>query len=884
MVLRRTLVLVFILSATACGHRIDPDTLLHEADGLAWLKAWGRAEPLYTAAAREYTRRGDRRNAIYAQVGALRGRAATLPAVEVSDSLAAYLTDSVVQQDESLRLWCLLIKSDTDINLDPLLAERSLDAALTLAKRLNKPLWVNRLEGELAITAFLQGNVGGSVVALGRALKAAETNADTPAQIRFLTLFGLGYTQLGRNDEALSFFDRALLAAATLPDIDVPVMTYVGKAGALAGLGRADEAERLTNDGLAAARRQGSVAYEAELTMLLGSLAAQRRQPREALARFAAADELARHASSDRIREELSLDWSRVHAATGNTDAADAVLENGATMARRMQDRILLPRILAQLADVRVSRGKSDEAAALLEEAADVSEGLLVHSSSPWLRARIVRAMDEVFVSRIRLEAQRATPARLFDVIEQARARSLSDLLGARRQVGDVDTSPELRAGATYIAALQSQLFRTRDHDQRQRLLDAIFVAEENLGPALTERFDLTQSGSRPRPVTLEELQATLNIDEVFAQFALSEPHSIALLVRRDGTTIAHLPGQITIEKAADALTAAIDNGEDARGESAALAALLAPALTAAHTGERLIINTDGQLHRIPFELLPVPGEQRRLLEQRVVSYIPSGTVLVRLRARAPYDISAPIVLAVSASSQPAIRTLPLPALGQVSRGVYDVEPGALPELLSAPMEARSVIDTFATSGSQLLLAAEASEPTLKASPLDHFALIHFAVHGVVSTQFPERSALVLRAAGDDDGLLQAREILGLKLKADLVTLSACASGAGSVHGQDGVASLVRPFLAAGARSVVANLWTADDRFSLAIMKQFYAELHAGVDKATALRDAKMAMLHTYGVRAVPKLWAGLVINGDAAAPLPPSLVSQLKVGHGNDH
>jgi CHAT domain-containing protein len=109
------------------------------------------------------------------------------------------------------------------------------------------------------------------------------------------------------------------------------------------------------------------------------------------------------------------------------------------------------------------------------------------------------------------------------------------------------------------------------------------------------------------------------------------------------------------------------------------------------------------------------------------------------------------------------------------------------------------------------------------------------------------------------------------------VTLSACASGAGSVHGQDGVESLVRPFLAAGARSVVANLWTADDRFSLAIMKLFYSQLRDGVDKATALRNAKIAMLDAYGVRAVPKLWAGLVINGDAAAPLPQSLISQRK-------
>ena len=61
-----------------------------------------------------------------------------------------------------------------------------------------------------------------------------------------------------------------------------------------------------------------------------------------------------------------------------------------------------------------------------------------------------------------------------------------------------------------------------------------------------------------------------------------------------------------------------------------------------------------------------------------------------------------------------------------------------------------------------------------------------------------------------------------LRLRAQLVTLSACDTGSGSVHGQEGAASLVRPFIAAGARSVVASLWAMDDTFSLALMRDFY--------------------------------------------------------------
>jgi CHAT domain-containing protein len=166
------------------------------------------------------------------------------------------------------------------------------------------------------------------------------------------------------------------------------------------------------------------------------------------------------------------------------------------------------------------------------------------------------------------------------------------------------------------------------------------------------------------------------------------------------------------------------------------------------------------------------------------------------------------------------------------------------------------------------LLGGTASEQQVKKEPLQDFDVIHFAVHGILSTKVPSRSALLLRPGGDDDGLLQAGEILQLRLRAALVTLSACDTGAGAIHGQDGVSSLVRPFLAAGARSVVANLWTADDQFSLALMREFYTRLAAGADVATALRDAKRKMLAEFGPQATPKLWSGVLAYGDSAATI----------------
>ena len=99
---------------------------------------------------------------------------------------------------------------------------------------------------------------------------------------------------------------------------------------------------------------------------------------------------------------------------------------------------------------------------------------------------------------------------------------------------------------------------------------------------------------------------------------------------------------------------------------------------------------------------------------------------------------------------------------------------------------------------------------------LSDYDALHFAVHGVMSTKVPSRSALLLRAAGSEDGLLQAGRSSTAPSRR-FATLSARDTGAGTVHGQDGVASLVRLFIA-GERAVVANLWAADDRLGSVVL------------------------------------------------------------------
>jgi CHAT domain-containing protein len=862
--------LALLQYSPAVAQVSEPHKLLAEADRLAWLRVWTRAEPLYAKARDAFIANGDERNALYAEVSQLRGRLPTLPVPDVSERLSEYLDNPIVRSDERLRLRVLVIKGETDEDLDPSLSQRSWTEALALAQKLNEPAWANRARGELGLVAFLQGDTNTAIVNLGQAIKVAETNGDTSSLVRWLTLFGHGYVELGRPEQAFDFYERALTIARTVPELQMAFMTHVGKADVLIKVGRLSEAEELIKGTLAEATKEGSLGYQAELTVRLALLAVARKQIPQALEEMAKATEFARAAGANRILAGLALERARILRQGSRTAEAESVLREGITSSRSMGERLLLPRLLAQLADLQLSRGRRAEASELLQEADDILEGLLTNASSPWVRGRILGSMDEVVSARLRLEGERvdAAPAALFAVLERARARSLVDLLHAR-PLSQVRQPEELRAGERKIAALQMQLLRTTNRANRQPLLDEIFRAEEALAPMTTELFSRSRRSARA-PVTLRAVQSALLPNELLFEVALGEPASFAIVVNRSAARVQRLPGRAVIQEQAARLISAARAGKDVQAEAKVLSTTLFSGLRELAAHRRLLISVDGSLQQVPFELLQQPSAQgRRLLETHVVSYTPSASILMMLRTRPEGLETSRIALAVGASPPAAVGTSG--TSGPVTRGVYDLDATQLRPLPLAAEEAEAVRTAFGTQASQVLVKDEATEAAVKQQPLADFRVVHLAAHGIMSTKFPARSALVLRPSGNEDGLLQAREILNLRLNAALVTLSACDTSTGVTQGQDGVASLVRPFVAAGARAVVANLWAADDTFSTALMREFYRELAGGTDIGESLRRAKLRMIETFGPEAVPRLWSGVLAYGDASAVVIPN-------------
>lgn len=137
-------------------------------------------------------------------------------------------------------------------------------------------------------------------------------------------------------------------------------------------------------------------------------------------------------------------------------------------------------------------------------------------------------------------------------------------------------------------------------------------------------------------------------------------------------------------------------------------------------------------------------------------------------------------------------------------------------------------------------------------------ASVAAAREGVVQVEMP--GAIALAPTAQDRGFLTAKEILDLRLNAELVVLSACDTGRGRITG-DGVVGLSRALIAAGVPSIVVSLWAVPDAPTASLMTEFYQNLQQGQDKAQALRQAMLTTLQQYPD---PRDWAAFTLIGEA--------------------
>jgi len=163
-----------------------------------------------------------------------------------------------------------------------------------------------------------------------------------------------------------------------------------------------------------------------------------------------------------------------------------------------------------------------------------------------------------------------------------------------------------------------------------------------------------------------------------------------------------------------------------------------------------------------------------------------------------------------------------------------------------------------------LRLGIDATKSKLLDTDLSQFRFLHFATHGVlaVDTGIQEPS-LVLSSDGTDPShmFLSMSEILRLKLQSESVVLSACNTGSGKISRAEGVMSLGRAFLAAGANSVTVSLWQVSDDSTALLMETYYKGILEHKTKSAALAEARYAVFANGAKN--PFFWAPFIVIGE---------------------
>ncbi len=416
--------------------------------------------------------------------------------------------------------------------------------------------------------------------------------------------------------------------------------------------------------------------------------------------------------------------------------------------------------------------GRRREAEAALTDAIEAGSSRFANSFGAGVRragtfTENVTAADEL----VDLLIEEGRLARALQVADDAKGHVLRALLGqpADSDAAGPDDRERLHAAERSIATLESQLdaLRARPAVPRRELLDLmerIRLARSDYGSiqdvieARSVRDDADRIG---QTISIAAAAASLRPGECLVEYVLQQSGLNIFVLTRGQSGAAHLIVRrvhvpiATIEKRTRELQSRLTE-RSLRYPAAARALydlLLAPIENDIGT-RSLCIVADPALYDVPFAAL-LDRRGHFVIESHAVSYAPSIGVRLFMHAQANHT-HQPSILAIANATT------------------------ALPRLTDAEDEVRAIRTLFG-SHCRLLVGSEATEARVKELAGD-FDILHFATHGILDDDDPMYSKLMLAGGGGEDGKLEAREIVRLRLHGTLVVLAACDTARGSVR------------------------------------------------------------------------------------------------------
>lgn len=725
----------------------------------------------------------------------------------------------------------------------------------------------------------MRGDHGRAGTHFQRALTGYEELGDKVGVAKGLNNIGIVHRRRGDSSLALDHQLRALAIEETLGD-KASIAGSLNNIGlAYVDLGDYARASDYFRKGLRVAQEIDSAHETANLLNNMGI--AYRRQG-------AYPQALEAHGEALKYREAMGDKWgtafglsavAQVHLNSGHHERAAEYASRAADLAREGGLRDALGDALTTLGSARRALGQTAAAREAWEEAVATIEdlrGRLGGGEAQGQRAFEARVSPyygllELFaegggVNQALLYAERGKARVLFDVLRSGRVNVTKEMTGPER-------SEEQRLSRAHSALNAAVARETRSAKPDASRLAELQARLEQARLQLLEfqsklyaAHPLLQARRGEQPVFRgEEAELLLpDAETALLEYAVGEDASYLFTLTRASTGTGAVSRVHRIPIPRDRLRAL---AEDLRHRMAsrdlavteaarrAHALLLGPARAELAGKSRLVIVPDGVLWEVPFQAL-VTRAGRFVIEETAVSYAPSLTVLREMVSRRRRS-----------AAPGALLGLGNPALGGRGGAARFAHPDdRLSPLPEAEREVSTLAELYGAAASRVLIGPSAREETVKAEA-GRFRVLHFATHAVVDNAAPMYSRLVLaqdRAGEDEDGLLEAWELMKLDLAADLVVLSACETGRGRVGNGEGIIGLSWALFVAGSPAVVASQWKVESASTAKLMLAFHRNVRGDATRAGALRSAALGLLRTKAHRH-PFYWAGFQVVGDGS-------------------
>jgi CHAT domain-containing protein len=593
------------------------------------------------------------------------------------------------------------------------------------------------------------------------------------------------------------------------------------------------EAAALDRKALSEFKQMGEVRGSGYALELLGELDGARRQHAKALLDLAQAESILDKAG-DRYEDGYAwLAISDQYAAAHRLPDAERAAAKALALERDVGNRNGETTALYQQARCEASLGQTDASRDHLQQAIRLIESSRNSVLDPAHRASYLATRRDVYEFQAALEVRSHDYAAAFETSERAHARTFLDEASGAFGID--------KTLVTEAEAAENRLQADSSSASIERL--------QNLQRRLHAAYPSQSAFAYPSIIGVAGAQRLLPHDTELIEYLAGSDAGFGFVLTRESIRVFKLPAEKILHGLAtqfytalsararrypgetlQAYQARIANADlDAELLAKRLSALLLP--PSLLDKEQLFIVDDGPLYQIPFSALPGARDREitRLTSASIYALVQSQWGVTHLHH----------LLIIANPAIPNDAFTPLEFSSREAAYLASIEP----------------------SGVSLVSGKQADAATL-VRLVPQFELVHIAAHAVIDSAHPFRSGLLL-----SDGKFDLPSIMRLNVKARLVTLAACDTGMGRGIRGEGLMSMTRAFLYAGAGAVLSSLWPIDDEATDAFMQSFYRaleQLHLSLPGA--LRAAQQS-LQSNTRWSNPYYWAAFVIEGQ---PLPP--------------